>query len=148
MTQVLIVLFLVSGVAFLLKDNLLALAALVLMIIYLIPYKPITMIFEKYSFQVGIFFLMIFLLFPLTNEKLNLIHLGKELFSPTGFIALVAGFLVSYIGGKGLGVLQAQPVVLFGVLLGTLVAVLFFRGLPAGLIIAAGIVMYSKWLIH
>lgn len=147
MTQVTIALLLIVGISALFKDYLLASATIVLFLVHFIQFKPLITALQKHSFQIGIFFLMIFLLFPLTNEKVNVIALTKELLTPIGILALLAGFLVSYIGGKGLGVLPSQPVIMLGVMMGTLVAVLFFRGLPAGLIIAAGIVAVSKYFV-
>ncbi|SDZ01567.1 DUF441 family protein [Thermoactinomyces sp. DSM 45892] len=147
MTQVVIAFLLIAGVSALFKDYWLASSAVVLLLVYLIQWKPMIMLLQKHSFHVGIFFLMMFLLFPLTNEKIDLLALAKELFSPIGLFALLAGFLVSYVGGKGIGVLSTQPVILFGVIIGTLVAVLFFRGLPAGLIIAAGLIAISKYFV-
>ncbi|RWS45082.1 DUF441 family protein [Bacillus mycoides] len=44
----------------------------------------------------------------------------------------------------GLGVLPMNPTILLGVLIGTLMAVLFTKGLPAGLIIAAGIIAINS----
>ncbi|TCS93885.1 uncharacterized protein DUF441 [Hazenella coriacea] len=82
---------------------------------------------------------MLFLLVPLTNDKLNIWDMLKQSLSPMGAIAITAGFVISYLGGKGLGVLSSKPITLFGIILGTLIAVLFFRGLPAGIIIAAGL---------
>lgn len=147
MTQVVIAFLLIATVSAFFKDYVLASATTVLLIVYVIQFKPLVILLQKHSFQVGIFFLMIFLLLPLTNGKFNLVGLAKELVTPIGIIAVLAGFIISYIGGKGLGVLSTQPVILFGVIVGTLVAVVFFRGLPAGLIIAAGIVALFKYFI-
>ncbi|SDX21807.1 Uncharacterized membrane protein, DUF441 family [Marininema mesophilum] len=138
--QAIIALLLIAGVSAVLKDYMLASAALLLVGVCLVRYAPVTAMLQKHSFHVGIFFLMVFLLFPLTNSKVDILGTVKQLITPLGIFAILMGFAISYIGGKGVGVLSTQPVVLFGVLLGTLVAVLLVKGLPAGLIIAAGMV--------
>ena len=53
---------------------------------------------------------------------------------------MIAGLAISYLGGAGMHVLSARPAVLFGVIIGTLIAVLLVGGLPAGMMIAAGVV--------
>ena len=95
---------------------------------------------QQYAFPIGIFFLMFFLLAPVTSGKVSSDHIMKVLTSPIGWGSIVAGFIVSCIGGKGVGVLPMNPTILVGVLIGTLLAVLFAKGLPAGLLIAAGII--------
>lgn len=147
MIQVVITLLLIAGVSAIYKDYLLASAALLLLLVAFLPYKSISITLQKASFPIGIFFLMLFLLFPLIQTKLDMLEIIKNLGTPLGIIAILAGFFISYIGGKGLHILPSQPVILFGVLIGTLVAVLFFRGLPAGLIIAAGIVALSQYFV-
>ncbi len=147
MVSAVISLLLIALASTLFKDYLLALAAILLLLVHLLQIESVTTALQKYSFGIGIFFLMVFLLFPLASGKFDLIEMAKGLFSPIGFIALLAGLIISSIGGKGLGILPSQPVILFGVMTGTLIGVLFFRGLPAGLIIAAGIVALSKYFI-
>jgi uncharacterized membrane protein (DUF441 family) len=142
MSYVVIMLVVIASLAFLFRDYLLAVAALVLLLFQGIDFRPGLAMIQKYSFQIGIFFLMMYLLFPLTVEKSHYSEWIKELFSPVGIFAVIAGMLISYIGGRGVGILPSQPVILFGVILGTLIAVLFFRGLPAGIIIAAGLLSF------
>lgn len=147
MTQVVIFLILIAGAFALLRDYVLATAAILVLGVYLLQIQTVTTALQKYSLNIGLFFLMVFLLFPLTNAKLNLMELAQQLFTPIGAFALLAGFVISYIGGKGLGVLPTQPVILLGVIIGTLIAVLFFKGLPAGLIVAAGVVAICKYFV-
>lgn len=122
------------------KDFHLAGAACLLGLLLAIGHKSGLHLIQQYAFPIGIFFLMLFLLMPIASGKITVESLSQLFTSPIGIVAILSGFVVSYIGGKGIGVLSASPVVLLGVLIGTLVAVLFTKGLPAGLIIAAGII--------
>lgn len=139
MTQATITLLAVALLSFVFKDLTLTAAATILAILTAVDAKPVLGVLQKHSFQIGIFFLMIFILLPVAMQKVKLLEIGKELFSIAGILAVASGVLISYLGGKGAGVLPGEPVILSGVILGTLVAVLFFKGLPAGLIIAAGL---------
>lgn len=136
--------FLLLGIivtlALLVKDYALAGAACLLGILLAVGQRTLLHLIQQYAFPIGIFFLMLFLLMPITSGKITSENVIKLIASPIGLGSILAGFTVSYIGGKGIGVLPMNPTILLGVLIGTLVAVLFTKGLPAGLIIAAGII--------
>ncbi|MBJ8053558.1 DUF441 family protein [Bacillus cereus] len=136
--------FLLLGIivtlALLIKDYALAGAACLLGVVLAVRQKTLLHFIQQYSFPIGIFFLMLFLLVPITSGKITSENVIKLITSPIGLGSILAGFTVSYIGGKGVGVLPMNPTILLGVLIGTLIAVLFTKGLPAGLIIAAGII--------
>ncbi|MED1406806.1 DUF441 family protein [Bacillus mycoides] len=136
--------FLLLGIivtlALLVKDYALAGAACLLGVLLAVGQKTLLHLIQQYSFPIGIFFLMLFLLVPITSGKITSENVIKLITSPIGLGSILAGFTVSYIGGKGVGVLPINPTILLGVLIGTLIAVLFTKGLPAGLIIAAGII--------
>ncbi|MDM5191333.1 MULTISPECIES: DUF441 family protein [Bacillus] len=136
--------FLLLGIivtlALLVKDYALAGAACLLGVLLTVGQKTLLHLIQQYSFPIGIFFLMLFLLVPITSGKITSENVIKLITSPIGLGSILAGFTVSYIGGKGVGVLPMNPTILLGVLIGTLIAVLFTKGLPAGLIIAAGII--------
>ncbi|SMD41123.1 DUF441 family protein [Bacillus sp. JKS001846] len=136
--------FLLLGIivtlALLVKDYVLAGAACLLGVLLAVGQKTLLHLIQQYSFTIGIFFLMLFLLVPITSGKITSENVIKLITSPIGLGSILAGFTVSYLGGKGVGVLPMNPTILLGVLIGTLIAVLFTKGLPAGLIIAAGII--------
>ncbi|MED1565812.1 DUF441 family protein [Bacillus paramycoides] len=130
----------IVALALLIKDYALAGAACLLGVVLAVGQKTLLHLIQQYSFPIGIFFLMLFLLVPITSGKITSENVIKLITSPIGLGSILAGFTVSYIGGKGVGVLPMNPTILLGILIGTLIAVLFTKGLPAGLIIAAGII--------
>ncbi|PEN96677.1 DUF441 family protein [Bacillus cereus] len=136
--------YLLLGIIFILalvvKDYALATAASLLGVFFATGQKAMLHAIQQYAFLIGVFFLMLFLLVPITSGKISSDNIMKVITSPMGWGSILAGFIVSFIGGKGLGVLPMNPTILLGVLIGTLMAVLFTKGLPAGLIIAAGII--------
>lgn len=138
--QTTVVLLLVALLSVIFRDKTLASASMILALVSLSGVKPVLGILEKHSFQIGIFFLMIFLMLPIVTQKTSIVELGKGLASIHGIMGILAGLLIAYLGGKGVNILPKEPALLFGVMIGTLTAVLFFQGLPAGLIIAAGLV--------
>jgi uncharacterized membrane protein (DUF441 family) len=139
MTQAVATLVAIALLSITSKDRMLMAAAVVLAVLAAIDSRPAFVLLQKHSFQTGIFFLLLFLLLPVANQKISVAEMGRQLLSVEGAAAVVAGLAVSVIGGRGVQVLAGHPAILTGVVIGTLIAVLFFQGLPAGLIIAAGL---------
>jgi uncharacterized membrane protein (DUF441 family) len=113
-----LVLGIIGILALSMKEYALAIAASTVGILLAMGQKLRYMRCEEYAFPVGIFFLMFFLLVPVTSGKVSSDHIMKVLTSPIGWGSIVAGFIVSCIGGKGVGVLPMNPTILVGVLIG------------------------------
>jgi len=140
MMGVALILLAVAIASLLFKDYLLAAAAALLLILSLAQVTPVLDVLQKYSFSIGIFFLMVFILLPIATQKIKLDPSFQSYLNWPFLLAVIAGILISYLGGVGVKTMPQFPQVLFGVVVGTLIATLFLQGLPAGLIIAAGIV--------
>ncbi|PGP91640.1 DUF441 family protein, partial [Bacillus cereus] len=99
--------FLLLGIivtlALLVKDYVLAGAACLLGVLLAVGQKTLLHLIQQYSFTIGIFFLMLFLLVPITSGKITSENVIKLITSPNGLGSILAGFTVSYIGGKGVG---------------------------------------------
>jgi len=145
MRQGAVALLAVALLSLVFRDYLLAAAAALLCALTLVLPDGALTAASKPAFSTGIFFLMIFILLPIATERVKLGEVAAQLKSPLFFLSIAAAAAISYLGGRGVAFLQ-QPSILFAVVLGTLIGVLFFRGLPAGLIIAAGLVSLAAQL--
>lgn len=56
-----------------------------------------------------------------------------------GWLALAGGALATYVNGKGLDLLKLDPQLIVGLVIGSILGILFFRGVPVGPLMAAGI---------
>lgn len=54
-------------------------------------------------------------------------------------LAIAVGMFVSWLGGRGITLMNSQPTVVGGLLIGTIIGVSLFRGVPVGPLIAAGL---------
>ncbi|NUA46865.1 hypothetical protein HAT94_00064 [Dickeya solani] len=54
-------------------------------------------------------------------------------------LAVAIGVAVSWLGGRGVTLMSNQPSVVAGLLVGTVMGVALFRGVPVGPLIAAGL---------
>ncbi len=134
----------IAALSLISKDRMLMAAAVALAVLAVLDSRPVFALLQRHSFQVGIFFLLLFLLLPIANQKIAIADMARQLLSVEGAVAVLAGLAVSIVGGRGTTILMGHPAILTGVIIGTLIAVLFFQGLPAGLIIAAGLLGFLR----
>lgn len=94
---------------------------------------------EKNGLNIGVIILTIGVMTPLASGKLTLEALGQSFLSWKSLLAIGVGMLVAYLGGRGATLMGANPTVVAGLLIGTVLGVALFRGVPVGPLIAAGI---------
>lgn len=94
---------------------------------------------EKYGLTVGIIILTIGVMTPLASGKISLSTLWLSFLHWKSLLAIGVGMLVAWLGGRGATLMSSQPTVVAGLLIGTVLGVAFFRGVPVGPLIAAGI---------
>jgi uncharacterized membrane protein (DUF441 family) len=51
----------------------------------------------------------------------------------------LGGALATYLNGGGLKLLQIDPEIIFGVVIGSIIGITFFGGIPVGPLMAAGL---------
>ncbi|GGH60026.1 DUF441 domain-containing protein [Paenibacillus silvae] len=94
---------------------------------------------EKYGLTVGIIILTIGVMAPLASGKISLQTVGESFLHWKSLLAIGVGMLVAFLGGRGASLMTAQPTVVAGLLIGTVLGVALFKGVPVGPLIAAGI---------
>lgn len=94
---------------------------------------------EKYGLTIGIIILTIGVMTPLASGKISLQMVGQSFLHWKSLIAIAIGILVAYLGGRGAVLMGSQPTVVAGLLIGTVLGVALFKGVPVGPLIAAGI---------
>lgn len=93
---------------------------------------------EKYGLNLGIIILTVGVLAPIISGKIQLPGF-VALLNWKMLLAIAIGILVAWFGGRGVGLLGTQPVLITGLLIGTIIGVSFLGGIPVGPLIAAGI---------
>lgn len=130
---VLIVLGLVS------QNSAVTISAAVLLIMQqtlLSKYLPFV---DQYGLKIGIIILTIGVLAPLVSGRITLPELAQILNWKMA-LAIVAGVLVAWLGGRGVSLMSGQPILVTGLLIGTIIGVALLGGVPVGPLIAAGII--------
>lgn len=93
---------------------------------------------DQYGLKIGIIILTIGVLSPLVSGRITLPELA-QLLNWKMALSIVAGVLVAWLGGRGVNLMGSQPVLVTGLLIGTVIGVAFLKGVPVGPLIAAGI---------
>lgn len=93
---------------------------------------------EQYGIKAGIIILTIGVLSPLVSGRITLPEL-IQFVNWKMMLAILAGIIVAWLGGRGVSLMGNQPILVTGLLIGTIVGVAFFKGVPVGPLIAAGI---------
>jgi uncharacterized membrane protein (DUF441 family) len=76
---------------------------------------------------------------PIASGKINMDTMLHSFLNWKSILAIVIGILVSYLGGRGVVLMGNQPTLVAGLLIGTVIGVAIFGGVPVGPLIAAGI---------
>ncbi|MFA9489231.1 MULTISPECIES: DUF441 domain-containing protein [unclassified Mannheimia] len=93
---------------------------------------------DQYGLKIGIIILTIGVLSPLVSGRITLPDLSG-LLNWQMLFSILAGVLVAWLGGRGVSLMGNQPVLVTGLLIGTIIGVALFKGVPVGPLIAAGI---------
>lgn len=125
----------IAVISLITKNKSFAIGALVCILISLIKYKPIDNFIEKNFLNIGMVILSIWMLYPLIkNNKFDY----TSILTSNGFIAFIAGILAAVLASKGLIFTKGSMDVAAGVILGTVVGVSIFKGIPIGPLVASG----------
>lgn len=135
MIALLLVILIILGIVS--HNSAITISAAVLLIMqqtFLSEYIPLV---EKYGLKIGIIILTAGVLSPLVSGKIQLPNLAG-LLSWKMALSIVIGVFVAWLAGKGVSLMGAQPVLVTGLLIGTVAGVAFLGGIPVGPLIAAG----------
>lgn len=94
---------------------------------------------ENYGLTVGIIILTIGVMAPIASGKLSIHTVLQSFIDWKSLLAIIVGIFVAYLSGRGAHLITQSPIVVAGLLIGTVLGVAFFRGVPVGPLIAAGI---------
>jgi len=117
-----------------------AIALLVLVVVRMTPLNSLFPWIEKQGVTLGIIILTIGVMAPIASGAIPTSTLMHSFMNWKSLLAIVVGIFVSWVGGRGVSLMSSQPTVVGGLLIGTIIGVSLFRGVPVGPLIAAGLV--------
>ncbi|WP_187116875.1 DUF441 domain-containing protein [Rubeoparvulum massiliense] len=120
-------------------SHIISTAASILLILKLISLERYFPTVEQRGLEMGLLFLTMAVLVPFANERVALKDMSLMFTTIAGICALLGGLIASYMNGIGLDLLKADPELMIGLVLGSIVGILVLRGIPVGPLMAAGI---------
>lgn len=135
--DILLILFIVVGVVG--RVSIISVAASLLLVMRMLRLEKYMGVLERRSLELGLLFLMISILVPLASGRIDARTMTKTLCSPLGIITVGAGVLATVMNARGLELLQTFPSLLIAVVLGSILGIALFDGMPVGPLMATAI---------
>ncbi|MEW5952810.1 MAG: DUF441 domain-containing protein [Bacillota bacterium] len=121
------------------RSNLIATAACVLLLLKFANLHFILPLLEKRGLELGLLFLLLAIMVPVANGQVNEKDLLYNFTTIPGILAVLGGALATHLNGEGLKLLQLDPELIFGFVVGSVIGIVFLGGVPVGPLMAAGI---------
>lgn len=134
-----LILFALLLLGFAANSTLLATAACILLFLKLSKLGRLLYLLERRGLEVGLIFLMLSVLIPLAHDNVVYLDMLKNTLSPQGILAVIGGALATHMNGEGLKLLKLDPQLIFGMVIGSIIGIVFLGGIPIGPLMAAGL---------
>ena len=121
------------------RSPIIATAACILLIVKLVHLERYLPAIERRGLEIGLLCLTFSVLVPFASGRITTKEIAGALTSWPGWIALAGGAIATYVNGKGLEMLKFDPQLIVGQVIGSILGLVFFRGIPVGPLMAAGI---------
>lgn len=140
---------LIMLIAYLGKNMSLIIATGFVMLVKLFPFagKVFNVLHAK-GINWGVIIITVAVLVPIATGEIGFKDLLAAFKSPAGWIAVLCGVLVAVLSRNGVNLLASSPQVTVALVLGTIMGVVFLKGVAAGPVIAAGITFSIISLFH
>ncbi len=124
------------------RSHIIATAASLLLILKLISLERFFPAIERRGLEFGLLFLTLAVLVPFANGKIQLKDVFAVFTSWAGVLALIGGATATYMNYHGLSLLKYDPEIIIGIVVGSIIGIVFFKGVPVGPMMAAGITAF------
>lgn len=131
---------LIMLVALLAKNQSLIIATGFILLVKLIPTSKVFLTWlQDKGINLGVTIITAAILVPIATGEIGLKDLLDAFKSPIGWIAVFCGGLVAVLSSKGVGLIASDPQITVALVFGTILGVVFLKGIAAGPVIASGI---------
>lgn len=131
---------LIMLVAVLAKNQSLMLATGFILLVKFIPAsKDFLTWLQGKGINIGVTIITAAILVPIATGDIGLKDLLDAFKSPMGWVAIFCGGLVAVLSSKGVGLIATDPQITVALVFGTILGVVFLKGIMTGPVIASGI---------
>lgn len=121
------------------KSNIIATAAAILLVLQFANLQVFLPILERRGLEIGLVFLVIAVLVPFASGRVSTGEIIRSFLTLPGIIAVISGAVATVLNGHGLELLQSEPYLMIGLVVGSIIGVLAFGGIPVGPLMAGGL---------
>lgn len=134
--RIILLILMALGVAA--RNALIVTAAGVVLILNVMQMGRFFPILEKRGLEAGLVLLLVAVLVPFATGEIGWVQIKESFTSKSGIASMVGGLLAAVLSGYGVSLLKVKPEVIVGMVVGTMLGVIFFKGIPVGPLAAAG----------
>lgn len=134
--RLILLLLMVLGVVA--KNSLIVVSAGVLLVMQSLRLSAWFPILERRGTELGLILLLMAVLAPFAAGKVGWADTTRAFTSGPGLAGVAGGIIAAVLSGRGVHLLQGQPEVIVGLVVGSIVGVVVFKGIPVGPLAAAG----------
>lgn len=134
-----LILLLIMILGILGRSNVIAAASAILLLLQFTDFQRFFPLLERRALEVGLICLVVSVLIPFSSGRVTPVEIGRSFISWRGIIAVVSGIIATHLNYRGLELLQRYPHMMIGMILGSILGVAFFGGIPVGPLMAGGI---------
>jgi uncharacterized membrane protein (DUF441 family) len=120
------------------RNALIVAAAGVVLIMQVMRLDRFFPVLEKRGLETGLILLLISVLVPFATGEVGWAEIKSSFTSWNGLAAIAGGMIAAVLSGWGVSLLQVKPEVIVGMVVGTVLGVVVFKGIPVGPLAAAG----------
>jgi len=121
------------------RSNVIAAAAAILLLLQFTNLQKLYPLLERRALEAGLIFLVVSVLTPFASGRVAPRDMLQSFVSVPGLIAIASGIIATNMNCQGLELLQRFPQMMIGMVIGSIIGVAFFGGIPVGPLMAGGI---------
>lgn len=134
-----LILFAFFTIGMIAGNSLVAASAGTLLVIKIMKTSFLLEVAERHSLEWGLLFLLIAVMVPFARDQVGWEEIARSFTTPVGLLSILGGIIATYLCGQGMGLLNVQPEIIVGLVIGTVLGVSFLKGIPVGPLAAAGL---------
>lgn len=121
------------------QSTLVAASAAILLVIRLTRAQFLFALLEHRGVEIGLLFLTMAMLVPFADGRVKPGEIWQYFWSLPGLLAVVGGAVATHLNGRGLKLLADNAHMMVGLIVGSIIGVIAWGGIPVGPLMAAGV---------
>ncbi len=120
------------------RSNIVAASAAILLGIRFMRMTSLYPVLERRAVEIGLLFLTLGMLVPFAVGKVNMKEVFHSFLTIPGILAVIGGAVATNLNGRGLQLLAENSHLMLGLIVGSILGIVFWGGIPVGPLMAAG----------